>query len=144
VFGSFVVENLIQGNNVKALNQQRFDLEDGKCDTQAFGNNSSVGVRRLAAETEVSNKNTYDRQKPDTECTPDSVYLKTCLESEIDLLDPIGATSKAFITSSESSFITSPSIHYWNRSLDKKYYQRHSNSYQAVEFTFCAGESFGF
>jgi hypothetical protein len=40
VFGSFVVESLIQGSNVKVLNQQRFDLEDGKCDEQAFGNNS--------------------------------------------------------------------------------------------------------
>jgi hypothetical protein len=27
--------------------------------------------------------------------------------------------------------------------LGKKFYQRHSNSYQAIEFTFCAGGSFG-
>jgi hypothetical protein len=38
VFGNFVVEDSIQGSNVKALMQQRFDLEDGKCDVQAFGN----------------------------------------------------------------------------------------------------------
>jgi hypothetical protein len=65
------------------------------------------------------------------------------LESEIGLLDPIGATPKAFITSSESSVNFSPSIHYWNQSLNKRYYQRRSNSYQAIEFTFCAGGSFG-
>jgi hypothetical protein len=123
-FGSFVIEGSVQDNNVKALMQQRFDLENGKCDEQAFGNNSAVSVRGLAAETEVSNKNTYDRQKPDTECTPDSVYLKTCLRSEIDPSDPIEANPKAFITSLESSFNLSPSIHYWNRSLDKGYYQR--------------------
>jgi hypothetical protein len=144
VFGSFVVEDSIQGSNVKALMQQRFNLEDGKCDGQAFGNNSAVGIRGLAAETEVSNKNTYDRQKSDTECTPDSVYLKTCFGSEIDPSNSIEAISKAFITSSEISFNLSPSIHYWNRSLNKKYYQRHSNSYRAVEFTFCAGGSFSF
>jgi hypothetical protein len=40
VFGSFVVEDPIQGSNVKALTQQKFDLEVGRCDAQAFGNNS--------------------------------------------------------------------------------------------------------
>jgi hypothetical protein len=143
VFGSFVVEDSIQESNVKALMQQRFDLEDGRCDTQAFGNNSAVGVRGLAAETEVSNKNTYDRQKPDNDCTPDSVYLKTCLGSEIDPSESIEAYPKAFITNSESSFNLSPSIHYWNRRVDEKYYQLRSNSYRAVEFTFCAGGCFG-
>jgi hypothetical protein len=143
VFENIVVEDSIQGSNVKALMLQRFGLEDGKCDTQAFVNNSAVRVRGLAAETEVSNKNIYDGQKPDTECTPDSVYLKTCLGSEIGSSDPIEAISKAFIASSESSFNLSPSIHYWNRSFNEKYYQPRSNSYRAVEFTFCAGGCFG-
>jgi hypothetical protein len=80
-----IVEDSIQVSNVKALNQQRSDFEDWKCDMQAFGNNSAVSVLRPAAETEVSNTNTYDRQRRDTECTLDSVYLKTCLRSEIDL-----------------------------------------------------------
>jgi hypothetical protein len=74
----------------------------------------------------------------------DSVCLNTCLRSEIDLVDPIGALSKAFIASSESSSIGSPSIHYWNRSLNEKFYQRHSNSFRAIEFTFSAGGCFGF
>jgi hypothetical protein len=66
------------------------------------------------------------------------------LKSEIDLINPIGATSKAFIASSESSSIISPSIHYWNRSLNQKFYQHHSNSFRAIESTFSAGGSFGF
>jgi hypothetical protein len=70
VFGIFVSEVSIQSSNVKVLNQQEFGFEDWKCNIQTFGNNSSVGVRRPAAETEVSNTNTYDRQKRDTECTP--------------------------------------------------------------------------
>jgi hypothetical protein len=124
-FREVIVENSVQVSNVKVLNQQESDLEDWKCDKQAFENNSSVSVRRPAAETEVSNKNTNGRQRPDTECTLDSVCLKTCLKSEIDLLDPIGASSNAFIASSESSFTINPSIHYWNRSLNRKSYQRH-------------------
>jgi hypothetical protein len=142
--GKFIVEYSIQGSNVKAINQRRSDLEDSKCDMQTFENNSAVGIRRLAADTEVSNTNTYDRQKCDTECTNDSDCLKTCLSSEIDPLNPIGTSSKAFISSSESSSICSPSIHYWNRSFNEKFYQRHSNSFRATESTFSAGCSFGF
>jgi hypothetical protein len=66
------------------------------------------------------------------------------LRSEIDLLNPIGTLPKAFIASSESSFIVNPSIHYWNRSLKQQFYQRHSNSFRAIESTFCAGSKFGF
>jgi hypothetical protein len=106
-FRSFIVESTNQGSNEEMLNQQRSDLEEWKCDMQAFANNSAVSVRRSAAETEVSNTNTYDRQRRDTECTPDSVCLKTCLRSEIDLVNPIEASSEAFIASSESSSIYS-------------------------------------
>jgi hypothetical protein len=144
VFRSFVDEDSIQRSNVKVLNQQKSGLEDWKFDIQAFENNSLVGVPRLAAETKVSNKNTYDRQNRDTECTIDSVCLNICLRSEIDPIDPIGASPKAFIASSESWLICSPSIHYWNRRLNQKFYQRHSNSFRATEPTFSAGSSFGF
>jgi hypothetical protein len=144
VLGNIIVESTNQGSNEEMLNHQESDLEDLKCDMQTFENNSAVGVRRLAAETEVSTTNTCDRQKRDTECTFDSVCLNTCLRSEIDLVDSIGASSKAFIASSESSLICRPSIHNWNRSLNQKFYQRHSNSFRATESTFSAGGSFGF
>jgi hypothetical protein len=144
VFRSFIVESTKQGSNEEVLNQQESGLEDLKCDMQAFENNSVVGVRRPAAETEVSNTKTYDRQRRDTECTTDSVCLNTCLRSEIDLVDPIGASPKAFIASSESSSICTPSIHYWNRNWNEKFYQRHSYSFRATESTFRAGGSVGF
>jgi hypothetical protein len=80
----FIVENLIQDSNVKAKNQRRYDLEDSKCDMRTFENNSAVDLRRLAAETKVSNTNTYDRQKRDIECTHDSDCLKTCLRKSDD------------------------------------------------------------
>jgi hypothetical protein len=52
-------------------------------------------------------------QRPDTECTDNSVYLKTCLRWEIDPLSLIEANSKAFISSSESSITSPSSIYYW-------------------------------
>jgi hypothetical protein len=68
IFRSSEDGSLIQEGNVKALMQQKLEMKDGKCNIQAFGNNSTVSIRGLAAETEVSNKNTYDREKPNTEC----------------------------------------------------------------------------
>jgi hypothetical protein len=116
VFRSSEDVSLIQGSNVKTLMQQKLEMNDGKCDVQAFGNNFIISVRGLTAETEVNNKNTYDRQKLDTECTPDSVYLKTCLGSEIGPSNLVVAYPKAFIGSSESSISYHPYIYYWNRS----------------------------
>jgi hypothetical protein len=82
-------------------------------------------------------------QRPDTECTIDSVYLKTCLWSEINSLNLVEASPKAFITSSESLISFPSSINYWNRSSGEKYHQCRSNDLQVIESTFCVGDCFG-
>jgi hypothetical protein len=128
---------------MKALKQRKSEMKDGKCDVRAFENNSTVSVREPVAETEVSNKNTYDRQRPDTECTNDSVYLDTCLGSEIDPLGLVEAESKAFISSLESSTNVPSSIYYWNRSSEEKFHQGGSNDHQVIESTFSVGNCFG-
>jgi hypothetical protein len=119
-------------------------MKEGKCDIRAFENNSALSVRGPAVETVMSiYQNTCVMQRPDIECTPDSVYVKTCLGSEIDPSNRVVANPKAFITSSESSISFPPSIYYWNRSSDEKHHQRGSNNYQVVESMFCVGDCFG-
>jgi hypothetical protein len=100
-------------------------------------------LRGPAAETIVSNKNTNEMQRSDTECTSDSVYLDTCLGSEIDPLNLVEARLKAFVTSSESSISFSSAIHYWNRSSGEEYHQRRSNDPLVIESTFSIGDWFG-
>jgi hypothetical protein len=48
----------------------------------------------------------------------------------------IEANPKAFITSSESSINFPPSIYYWNRSSDEKYYQCRSNDIESYDPSF--------
>jgi hypothetical protein len=143
VFRRSYMRSTIRKKFMKALKERKSEMKDKKCDIRAGGNNSAVSVPGPAAETEVSNKNTYDKQRPDTECTPDLVYLKTCLRSEIDPSNLVVANPKAFITSSESSISFPPSIYYLNRSSDVEYHQRRSDNYQVVESKFYVGECFG-
>jgi hypothetical protein len=122
VFRSSYMKSSIRKSFMKALKQPKSEIKNGKCDVRAFENKSAVGVRESAAETRVSNKNTYDMQMPDTESTNDSVYLKTCLGSEIDTLNLVEASPKAFITSPESSISFPSSINYCNRSTGERYH----------------------
>jgi hypothetical protein len=144
VFRSSYMKSSIRKQFMKALKQRKSEAKDKKCDVRAFENNSAVGVRGPAAETNVNNKNTNDRQRPDTECTTDSVYLETCLRSEIDPMFLVEASSKAFISCSESSISFPSSIYYWNRSSGKYYHHPHSNDHQIIESIFSDGKGIHF
>jgi hypothetical protein len=110
----------IKERKQKLLRRQKLEAEDLRCHAQAFENNSSLGEPGLAAETVVGSKILNDRQKPVTECTFDSVYLKTCLESEIDPMFLIEEQAEeVFIIISKSS-INSSSINFQNRSFEDK------------------------
>jgi hypothetical protein len=93
VFRSSYMNGSIKKQFKKVLKQRRSETKNRKCDVQAFENNSAVGVRRPAADINISNKNTNDMQRPDTECNNDIIYLETCLRSEIDPLSLFEPTS---------------------------------------------------
>jgi hypothetical protein len=139
VFRRSNMRSSIRKKFMKALKQRRLEAKERKCVVQAFGNNSAIGERGLAAEPDVMCKKHNGMQKPVTECTFDSVYFKTCLGSEINLMSLVEANRKAFITSSESSINYSSSIHYWNRSSGANYRHRHSNDHQVMESMFGDG-----
>jgi hypothetical protein len=57
---------------------------DCGCEAQTINHQSNIVMPRPAADTKVSNKNTYDRQRRDDESTKVSVDGISCLTLETD------------------------------------------------------------
>jgi hypothetical protein len=62
--------------------ERRSELEDCECEAQIINHQSNIVMTRPAVETEVSNKNTYDRQRRYDGCTIYPVEGKICLPLE--------------------------------------------------------------
>jgi hypothetical protein len=122
------------------INQRRFETEGVRCGIQAFENNSAVGERSPVAETEARSTILNDRQRVFTECTNDSVYCKTCLES---VIDPMFLIRKYdvydFIASTKISSNNS-SIYFRNRSFKDEIHHLQSSDLQVTDSMFIGAE----
>jgi hypothetical protein len=64
--------------------ERRSESEDCECEAQTIDHQSNVVIPQPAADTKVSNTNTYNRRRRDDESTPVSVDENICLTSETD------------------------------------------------------------
>jgi hypothetical protein len=81
------VEPMFKGFNKLCYSEpreRRSESVDCECEVQTINHQSNVVMPRPAADTEVSNNNTYDRQRRYDESTEVSVDGNICLTSETD------------------------------------------------------------
>jgi hypothetical protein len=128
---------------LSSVNQRTLRTKGLRCDRPTFKNNSAVGMRCQAADTEVMHEVRDVKQRHDTECTPCLVYCTTCLESEINPMFSVEEfVESSFIGKSSLCLLSfTSSIHFQIRSFGSTLHHSCLSDHQITELLFLNGDT---